>query len=130
MGTWYLGKFFLEYLMRTWRFLLVAISLMLGFAFTSHGQIVDLFPPVANDDSGNTNENVALAINVVANDSDPDLLGGIAASTVDLNVSTSGIQSSNNTAQGSYTVNASGVVTFTPANGYSGIASLGYTVND
>src|SRR5687768_3132667 len=106
--------------MGTWRFLLIGITLIFGLVTVGQGQILDLFPPVANNDSGTTNENTALAINVVANDNDIlDVLGGIDESTVDLNVSLSGIQSSNSTAQGSFVVNSSGVVTYTPASNFS-----------
>lgn len=84
--------------------------------------------PIAMDDETDTEEGKAVTINVVGNDSDSD--GSIEKSTVDLNVSQSGIQNSNNTAQGNYAVNSNGVVTFTPAVNFSGSASITYTVND
>ncbi|RAW01361.1 tandem-95 repeat protein [Pseudochryseolinea flava] len=84
--------------------------------------------PVAVADATTTNEDTPVTLNVVTNDTDSD--GTINASTVDLNTSTPGVQSSNSNAAGSYAVNASGVVTFTPTTNYSGSATILYTVND
>jgi len=84
--------------------------------------------PVANNDSGSTPEETAVTINVLTNDTDID--GTIAANTVDLNTTSAGIQTSITNGNGSWSVNASGVVTFTPATDYNGTATLQYTVND
>jgi len=98
------------------------------------GQLIDLCPPVAGDDSKTTNENTPVTINVIANDADcpsDALVGGaVNPATVDLNTSTAGIQNSITTAQGSFSADATGVVTFTPAQNYSGTAATGYTIND
>jgi gliding motility-associated-like protein len=83
--------------------------------------------PVAANDGAVTDEDVAVAINVIANDTDE---GSINPGTVDLNTAVAGIQTSNTTAQGSWTVNASGVVTFTPTLNFNGAASMTYSVND
>src|SRR5260221_112150 len=116
------------------RILLLAALLTLAHNFAVYGQILDLCPPVAGDDSGSTNENTAVMINVVANDADcltDALLGGkVNPATVDLNTSVAGIQNSINTAQGSFSASSGGVVTYTPTLNYSGTASAGYTVND
>jgi hypothetical protein len=118
--------------MRT--FLAIGIGIVLGLTHTGYGQIIDLCPPVAADDSKSTNENTAVTINVIANDADcpSDVLAGGAVNpaTVDLNTATAGIQNSISTTQGNYTANAMGVVTFTPALNYTGTAATGYTVND
>ena len=116
------------------RILLLAVLLTLAHSFTVYGQILDLCPPVAGDDSNSTNENTPVMINVVANDADcltDALLGGkVNPATVDLNTAVAGIQNSINTAQGSFSANSAGMVTFTPSLNYSGTASATYTVND
>jgi gliding motility-associated-like protein len=85
-------------------------------------------PPVAGNDATSTNEDVVVTLDVTANDTDPD--GTINDATVDLNTTTAGIQSTNSTAAGSFSVNASGTVTYTPALNFTGPAVLNYTVND
>ncbi|HEY9049703.1 MAG TPA: tandem-95 repeat protein [Ohtaekwangia sp.] len=84
--------------------------------------------PVANGDNASTNEETAVTFNVVVNDTDID--GSIAANTVDLNTTTGGIQNSITNSAGTWSVNATGDVTFTPAVNFSGSATLTYTVND
>ena len=83
--------------------------------------------PVANNDVASTNEDTPVSFNITNNDTDID--GTIAVNTVDLNPSTPGIQATFTNAQGTWTVVA-GVVTFTPATNFNGIAFIGYTVND
>src|SRR5882762_3543769 len=116
------------------RTLLIGLILILAYSAAVNGQLIDLCPPVAGDDSKSTNENTSVTINVVANDADclsDALVGGaVDPATVDLNTSTAGIQNSINTAQGSFSADATGVVTFTPAQNYSGTAATGYTIND
>ncbi|HEY3403912.1 MAG TPA: Ig-like domain-containing protein, partial [Ohtaekwangia sp.] len=85
-------------------------------------------PPSANNDNTSTNEEVAVSITVVTNDSDPE--GGLDPATVDLNTSSVGIQNTNTTGAGSWSVNNAGTVLFTPVTDYSGNAQLSYTVND
>jgi gliding motility-associated-like protein len=85
--------------------------------------------PVASDDNGTTNENTALILtNVTSNDTDID--GTVSPGTVDLDLTTGGIQGSLTNIYGIWTVNTSGDVTFVPALDYSGNASIIYTVND
>lgn len=84
--------------------------------------------PVAVNDAATTNEDTPVSLNVVTNDNDPD--GTINAATVDLNTATAGIQNSFTSTDGTYTVNASGVVTFTPASNFNNPSSVTYTVND
>lgn len=84
--------------------------------------------PVANDDSATTDEEMSVTIDSAINDTDAD--GTIDASTVDLDPSTPGIQTSNTTLEGEWTVDAAGNVTFNPAIDFDGIASINYTVND
>ncbi|MGE0528568.1 MAG: Ig-like domain-containing protein, partial [Bdellovibrionales bacterium] len=74
-------------------------------------------PPVAKDDSAITNEDTAVKINVLANDSDPD---GDALSVVQVSSVT----------HGTATINADNTITFTPAKDYNGPASFVYTISD
>ncbi|MGC3945426.1 MAG: Ig-like domain-containing protein [Chryseolinea sp.] len=84
--------------------------------------------PVAVADAPNTNEDTALTFNVVANDTDID--GTVDVSTVDLNPTTPAIDASITTAEGIWSVDATGKLTFTPAPNYFGSASITYTVKD
>jgi outer membrane protein OmpA-like peptidoglycan-associated protein len=72
--------------------------------------------PVANADSATTAQDAAVQIDVLANDTDPDgdTLSLVAVGTA---------------AHGSASINA-GVVTYTPAAGYSGSDSFSYTIRD
>jgi len=77
-------------------------------------------PPVAVDDVANTNEDVAVVINVLSNDSDSD--GVLVPSSV---LVTSG------PANGGTSVNTTtGAVTYTPNSQYNGIDTFTYTVED
>jgi PKD repeat protein len=73
-------------------------------------------PPVAVDDAASTDEDVAVTVNVLANDSDPD---DDALSVLSVT------QPANGSA-----VNNGGSVTYTPNAGYSGIDTFSYTVSD
>jgi gliding motility-associated-like protein len=116
--------------MKAFLMITIVFSFWSGKIYHGYAQIIDLSPPVAVDDAAETEANTTVAINVVANDYDPDLLGGIDPATVDLNTLLSGIQNSFQTPQGNFTVNSSGIVLFTPAQGFSGTKSIHYTVND
>ena len=72
--------------------------------------------PEANDDTATTPYGTAVAINVLANDTDidGDTLSVVSASSPN----------------GSVTVNADGTLTFTPAAGFEGEATITYTVKD
>ncbi|MEY5001946.1 MAG: hypothetical protein RLZZ211_1982 [Bacteroidota bacterium] len=83
--------------------------------------------PVANNDNASTNEDAPVSFNITSNDTDID--GTINTNSVDLNPSTPGIQTTFTNAQGTWTVTG-GVVTFTPAANFNGVASINYTVND
>jgi hypothetical protein len=72
--------------------------------------------PLALDDSANTNDRSAITITVLSNDSDAD--GDsltIVSATVD---------------EGSVTVNDNTTLTYTPDTGFSGIATISYTIDD
>jgi len=76
--------------------------------------------PDANDDSETTDENTAVTIDVLGNDTDPD--------DDDLNVcmQTGDGEASN----GSVSVNSDGTITYTPDNGFVGVDSFTYTICD
>src|SRR5690606_1300292 len=68
--------------------------------------------PVAVPDAGNTTEDTPVSFNITANDTDVD--GTIDNATIDLNISEAGIQNTRTTGNGSYSVDGSGLLTFTP----------------
>ena len=84
--------------------------------------------PIANNDSNTTSLNTPITFNIVNNDSDPD--GNLDLDKVDLDPSTPGIQSSLATPEGNWSVDNSGNITFTPAPGFVGTASIPYTIDD
>lgn len=84
--------------------------------------------PIATADYTQTLQGVPVSLNVVSNDSDPD--GTINVATVDLNPATPGLDTTFTNAQGTWTVNASGVITFAPVSAFTGVATLPYTVRD
>ena len=84
--------------------------------------------PVADNNSDTTPFNTATTFNVTSTDTDAD--GNIDVATVDLDPTTAGIQNTATTADGTWTVDALGNVTFTPNNGFTGLTTLDYTVND
>lgn len=84
--------------------------------------------PVAVNDNVTTSKNKAVTIKVTQNDTDID--GTIDVTKVDLNPTLAGVQNTAQTAQGDYAADAQGVVTFTPANNFTGVAAQTYTVAD
>ncbi|WP_281323412.1 DUF7507 domain-containing protein [Flavobacterium aestivum] len=84
--------------------------------------------PVAVKDSGVTDENVSVTLNVCTNDSDVD--GSIDVATVDLDPNTVGIQTSLTTNQGKWSVDNLGIVTFVPALDFAGTSTIYYAVKD
>ncbi len=85
--------------------------------------------PVANNDATTTTEDNAVTLNIVTNDNDVD--GTVTISTVDLDPVTAGTQTTFTSAgKGTFTVNSSGVVTFTPVANYNGTVAITYTVKD
>ncbi len=72
--------------------------------------------PTAQNDTATTNENTAVTISVLSNDTDPD---GDSLSVT----SVSGVN-------GSAVINSNGTITFTPANGFSGTEVFSYSISD
>ena len=74
-------------------------------------------PPAANADSGSTPEDITLpAINILANDTDPDM---------DTLTVTTAIA-----ANGTVVINADGTIDYTPNLGFNGIDTVNYTISD
>jgi hypothetical protein len=73
--------------------------------------------PVVADDQATTGQNLPVAIDVLANDSDPQF--------DDLTVA-----QVSNPAHGTLVVDADGIVTYTPAAGFTGADSFSYTASD
>src|SRR5687767_10752417 len=96
---------------------ILLVLLFFGVTNLCHAQ---LFNPDANDDAGTGTEDNSLIINVTANDIDLDPTGNIDPATVDLNLTTAGIQGSVVTAEGSFSSDALGNVTFTPVLNFAG----------
>jgi hypothetical protein len=82
--------------------------------------------PIANNDTGNTDENDPVTINILSNDTD-DV--GLSSTTVDLNPGTPGTQTTRVVTGGNFSVTA-GSLTFTPNTNFNGTASVSYTVDD
>ena len=86
--------------------------------------------PVATDDATTTLEDNPITFNVQANDFDIDTDGSIDPATLDINPTLAGIQTSLVTNEGTWTVEASGEITFTPFDHYCGVATATYSIND
>jgi CshA-type fibril repeat protein len=99
-------------------------------ALTFNDYPLSLFSVKAKNDPKNTNKNTPVTIEVTANDTDEE--GTIDVATVDLDPTTSGIQTTFTVAnEGTYTVDVLGIVTFTPVLNFHGIATpINYTVSN
>ena len=86
--------------------------------------------PVAEDDTASTTPGQPVTVNVLENDSEYDNGQIVVPNSVDLDPSTPGIQDTFTNSQGSWTVDASGIVTFIPAPDFVGTATISYTVQD
>ncbi len=97
---------------------------------------IKLINPTANDDSGTTNEDQSIVFNGISTNPSNILSNDIAVSghpinvaTVDLDPETSGRQTTFTVSgKGTFTVDNSGVVTFTPIADFFGIVNATYTV--
>jgi hypothetical protein len=81
-------------------------------------------PPVANDDSAATEQNVSVPLNVVSNDSDPDPAG-----TPEGTLNLPGITFTS-PANGTVAYDGNGMFTYTPNAGFGGTDSFQYTICD
>lgn len=85
--------------------------------------------PTAVADNRTTVQGTPLTINVLNNDVDQGG-GTIDATSVDLDPATPNVQSTFTNTQGTWSVSATGLVTFSPVAGFVGTATIPYTVND
>ncbi len=84
--------------------------------------------PLAVNDVAYTTPNTAASLNVTANDTDAN---GLRVNLVDLDPATPGRQTTFAVAgQGSFSVDATGLVTFTPDLNYTGSSTISYTLPD
>jgi|GEM_PF-1573156 len=87
--------------------------------------------PVAQDQTATTDEGVPVMVNVITDAIEYDAGQQIVVSSIDLDPSTPGIQNTITTAEGTWTVNhTTGDVTFIPVPGFSGVATIPYTIQD
>lgn len=97
-------------------------------------------PPVANNDTGSGEKNSPISINISANDTDPNS-GAVVPSTINLipptgatSITTDSfgrVKSFTVINVGTWSVNNSGVLTFTPVLGFTGSpTNIQYTIND
>jgi predicted esterase len=105
------------------------VSIVSGFTlFNNPLPTVNLAAPTVRGDVGSIMKgDPSFSINVLSNDiGNP----GIDPTTVDLDVNTAGIQKTYvQSSVGTWTVNNSGVVTFTPLSTFEGLASINYRVS-
>ncbi|NEP94018.1 MAG: tandem-95 repeat protein, partial [Okeania sp. SIO2G4] len=86
-------------------------------------------PPIATDDFANSFINQPVTFNITNNDI--DLEGEVDPSTIDLDPDTPGNQTTLELPdQGTFEVDENGNLTFTPTNGFIGVVTIPYTVND
>jgi large repetitive protein len=88
-------------------------------------------PPVANNDIGNTAQEETLAIEVIANDTDAEGNATINGLTIDLDPLQVGQQTSVTIpTEGTYTVDSSGYIAYTPLAGFTAVSTISYAVQD
>lgn len=87
--------------------------------------------PVAVNDTVSTVEDQVKTFNIIQNDYDPNGNSTLDLATIDLNPSTPEVDNTFSNSEGSYSVNAQGVVTFTPALNFSGtVTPVKYRIRD
>lgn len=88
-------------------------------------------PTLTNDAVTITCQGQQALLDVTANDASNNSGGSLNKTTVDLDPTTSGQQTSfTDAGKGTYTVDAAGIVTFTPVSGYVGVSSISYLATD
>ncbi len=88
------------------------------------------FPPVADDDTATVDFGTAATLHVTGNDIFWLPALRVDPRTVDFDPATAGTQHSRTIPAGTFVAAADGTVTFTPADGFAGRATVGYTVAD
>ncbi len=91
-------------------------------------QPTTMTPPVVTADTATTDENVPVGVQILSNDTDDD---GFDLNSLDLDDSTSGDQATVTDASGEWSFDTNtGTLTFTPANAFTGVATINYTIAD
>ncbi|MBC6989192.1 T9SS type A sorting domain-containing protein [Hymenobacter sp. BT491] len=86
-------------------------------------------PAIANDDRFGTRYGTPVSGNVTSNDQAPG--SSLDVATVDLDPTTATVDRTKTVAgQGTFTVDANGLVTFTPLSTFAGVATIPYTIRD
>jgi mannan endo-1,4-beta-mannosidase len=103
-------------------------------AFTNFSKFLQNLPPfdlspIADDDRAATQHDVAVTLSPLANDI-TYLGAALKPDTIDLDLTTPGQQAQLATSSGVYAARADGTIAFSPAPGFSGTASIPYTVSD
>jgi uncharacterized repeat protein (TIGR01451 family) len=115
------------------------ISYAIGDTFGSTSNVADLTvtvsapaAPVANDDSATTTGVTPVTLDLPANDTAGGNGATLDPSTIDLDPSTPAQDTSRTVAgEGTWVLNTTtGVVTFTPEAGFTGAATISYTISD
>jgi mannan endo-1,4-beta-mannosidase len=88
------------------------------------------FPPVADDDTATVDFGTGTALTVTTNDIFWLPAVRIDPRTVDLDPATAGTQRTRTVAGGTFTAAPDGTVSFVPAEGFAGRATIAYTVAD
>lgn len=102
------------------------IALILVFFSAIDGSYAQV---VAANDDAYTIENIEVTINIIANDYVEDV-NNLDPESVDLDIVQGEVQFTFSTPQGDYQVDPSGILTFTPATGFTGTATSTYTVKN
>lgn len=84
--------------------------------------------PVAVDDNAETDEDKSVSFSITANDR--AIVGSINSASVDLDPSTPAKDNTRIVAEGTFTVDNNGIVTFVPVPDYSGTVNITYNVED
>ena len=85
-------------------------------------------PPVATADTATVAADTMATVSLAGNITDAD--NDQALATIDLDPTTAGVQSTLTTAEGVWTVDVAGDLTFDPVSSFAGVASIPYTVQD
>ncbi|MFY0653953.1 MAG: tandem-95 repeat protein [Cyclobacteriaceae bacterium] len=91
-------------------------------------------PPVADDETATTTEDVAVTLDITDGDTDSD--GSIVPSSIVLiDPANSGVTGTHANAltiagEGVYSINTDGNLTFTPVENFNGVSSVNYTIKD
>lgn len=83
--------------------------------------------PIAINDNTNTTEDNSISLNILINDSDVE--NQLDSSSIDLNLTLTGIQNAIQTPAGNWSI-SSGLLTYNPALNFNGVATIQYQLRD